>query len=90
MINGSDMLNIRKSMQSSTLQLIQDIEEILSRNNGTVIPIFIPKLLYYTTDWDTMAIFFRSRHLRTILNKNIVRLNGVDGFILQIIVDKDE
>ena len=59
MINGSDMLNVRKAFQSSTLQLIKDIQDIVERNNKSIIPIFIPKLLYYTTDWDTMAIFFR-------------------------------
>ena len=56
MINGSDMLNVRKAFQSSTLQLIKDIQDIIERNNKSIIPIFIPKLLYYTTDWDTRAI----------------------------------
>ena len=33
MINGSDMLNVRKAFQSSTLQLIKDIQDIVERNN---------------------------------------------------------
>ena len=33
MINGSDMLNVRKAFQSSTLQLIKDIQDIIERNN---------------------------------------------------------
>ena len=90
MINGSDMLNVRKSMQSSTLQLIKDIQDIIERNNKSIIPIFIPKLLYYTTDWSTMAIFFRSRHYYATIDSKIVKLNGVEGFILQIFVDKSE
>ena len=90
MINGSDMLNVRKSMQSSTLQLIKDIQDIIERNNKSIIPIFIPKLLYYTTDWSTMAIFFRSRHYYATIDPNLVKLNGVEGFILQIVVDKSE
>ncbi len=90
MINGSDMLNVRKCMQSSTLQLIQDIQDIVERNNSSIIPIFIPKLLYYTTDWDTVAIFFRSRRYYATIDTNIVKLNGVEGFILQITVDKNK
>ena len=90
MINGSDMLNVRKSMQSSTLQLIKDIQDIVERNNKSIIPIFIPKLLYYTTDWSTMAIFFRSRHYYATIDSKLVKLNGVEGFILQIVVDKSE
>ena len=85
MINGSDMLNVRKSMQSSTLQLIKDIQDIVERNNKSIIPIFIPKLLYYTTD-----IFFRSRHYYATIDPKLVKLNGVEGFILQITVDKSE
>ena len=88
MINGSDMLNVRKCMQSSTLQLIKDIQDIVERNNHSLRPIFIPKLLYYTTDWDTVAIFFRSRRYYATIDTNIVKLNGVEGFILQIVVDK--
>ena len=90
MINVSDMLNVRKAFQSSTLQLIKDIQDIIERNNKSIIPIFIPKLLYYTTDWDTMAIFFRSRHYYAVVNPELVKLNGVEGFILSITVDKSK
>lgn len=90
MINGSDMLNVRKSMQSTTLQLIKDVQDIVERNSNSIIPIFVPKLLYYTTDWNTVAIFFRSRGYYATIDTNIVKLNGVEGFILSITVDKSK
>ena len=90
MINGSDMLNVRKSMQSSTLQTIKDIQELVEHSTKTTIPVFIPKLLYYMVDWDTMCIFFRSRHYYATIDSKLVKLNGVEGFILQITVDKTE
>lgn len=90
MINGSDMLNVRKSFQSTTLQLIQDVQHIIARHNDSIIHVFVPKLVYYTTDWHTMAIYFRSRSYYATIDKNLVKLNGIDGFILQIVVDKNE
>ena len=75
---------------SGSFQLIKDIQDIVERNNKSIIPIFIPKLLYYTTDWDTMAIFFSSRHYYATIDSKLVKLNGVEGFILQITVDKTE
>ena len=90
MINGSDMLNVRKSMQSSTLQTIKDIQELVEHSTKTTIPVFIPKLLYYMVDWDTTCIFFNSRHYYATIDSKLVKLNGVEGFILQITVDKTE
>lgn len=90
MINGSDMLNVRKSMQSSTLQTIKDIQELVEHSTKTTIPVFIPKLLYYMVDWDTMRIFFSSRHYYAVINPELVKLNGVEGFILSITVDKNK
>ena len=37
MINGSDMLNVRKAFQSSTLQLIKDIQDIIERKNIAIV-----------------------------------------------------
>ena len=47
MINGSDMLNVRKSMQSSTLQTIKDIQELVEHSAKSTIPVFYNTI--YTT-----------------------------------------
>ena len=91
MINGSDMLSVKKSMQSSTLQFIQDLEDIIETHTNGEIELFVPSILYYSVDWGTMKTYFKLQHYYGVVDiSNELEMDGHKGYKLTIVVDKQK